>query len=157
MNINITTSLQALCEGIKDAFGNRCLNYGEGIESLIDGQAANFVTTDGSTFCSVNDAYDLVLFFIRQSSTPSTQQGGGMKNSLFRITTFRMAVNSKKAIDEYAIAAIVNNTQGITYIGSSYESRAIASQMFGLDERDYHTAFFTIDFTAIEKITCYPC
>ena len=157
MKIDISSSLQALCEGIKDAYGIKCLNYGEAVESLLDNQAGNYITIDGKNFCSVNDAYDVVLFYVRQNSQPSDQQGGGMKKSLFRTTNFRMAVNSRKPLDEFVLTAIINNTIGISYISTGYEGRAVASEMFGLEERNFQTSFYTIDFTAIEKITCQPC
>lgn len=157
MNINVNSALQLLCNSFRDAYGNSILNYGEATESLLDSQAGNYITIDGSRFCAVNDAYAIVLFFVRQSATPSDQQGGGMKNSLFRTTTYRMAVNSRKAEDEFALTHIINNTQGIAYVGTNFEGRVVANDMFGLEERNFQTAFFTIDFTAIEKITCQPC
>lgn len=157
MNINVNSALQLLCENIKNAYGNRCLNYGEATESLLDNQAGNYITLDGQQFCAVNDAYDVVVFFTRQSSTPNDQQGGGMKNSLYRTTSFKMAVNSRLAAEEFVLSAIINNTTGVAYQSTSYESRSIANDMFGLAERNFQTAFFTIDFSAIEKITCQPC
>jgi hypothetical protein len=157
MNINVNSAIQLLCENIKKAYGNKCLNYGEAVESLVDGEAGNYITIDGQSFCSVNDAYDVVLFFTRQNATPSNQSGGGMKNALYRTAGFRMAVNSRKQSDEFAISTILNSTTGISYSSTSYEGRGVASAMFGLEERDYQSAFYTIDFTAIERITCQPC
>jgi hypothetical protein len=157
MNINVNSAIQALCENLKSAYGNRCLNYGEAVESLLDGQGGNYITVNGKSFCSVNDAYDVVVFFVRQNSSPSAQQGGGMKNTLYRNTAFKMAVNAKSTADEFAIATIINQTTGITYTATDYSGRNIATDMFGLDERQFQTAFFTIDFTAVEKITCQPC
>lgn len=157
MNINVNSALTLLCENIKKAYGNRCLNYGEGVESLLDNQAGNYITVDGSQFCSVNDAYDVVLFFTRENSSPNEQQGGGMKNTLYRTTTFKMAVNSRIQTDEFALTSIINGTTGISYLSTSYDGKTVASQMFGLEERNHQTAFFTIDFNAVEKITCQPC
>lgn len=157
MNININSALQALCEAIKKAYGNRCLNYGEAVESLIEGQAGNYVTTDGRSFCSVNDAYDIVLFFVRQNSIPSNQGAGGMKNSLYRTTTFKMAVNSMKAEEELVLTTILNSTAGISYLQTNYDSRSVAAIMFGIEERNFESSFYTIEFSAIEKITCQPC
>lgn len=157
MNININSALQLLCENINKAYGLRCLNYGEAVESLIDNQAGNYITIDGRTFCSVNDAYDVVLFYTREASSPNDQQGGGMKNSLYRTTTFKMAVNTKNQAEEFVLTAIINSTTGISYLNTNYAGRSVANQMFGLEERNFQTAFFTIDFNAIEKITCQPC
>lgn len=157
MNINVNSAINLLCENLNKIYGNRCLNYGEATESLVDGQAGNYITIDGQTFCSVNDSYDVVLFFVRQNATPSGQAGGGMKGSLFRTATFKMAVNSRKASDEFAISTILNTTTGISYVSTNYEGRSVANEMFGLEERDFQSAFYTIDFTAIERITCQPC
>lgn len=157
MNININSALQLLCENIKKAYGNRCLNYGEAVESLLDNQAGNYITTDGTQFCAVNDAYDVVLFFTRETATPNDQQGGGMKNSFYRTTNFKMAVNSRTLQDEFVLTSILNSTTGIAYLSSNYDGKAVAVTMFGLEERNFQTAFFTIDFSAIEKITCQPC
>jgi hypothetical protein len=157
MNINVNSAIQLLCENIKKAYGNRCLNYGEATESLLDNQAGNYISIDGQEFCAVNDAYDVVVFFTRQSANPNDQQGGGMKNSLYRTASFKMAVNSLKPSEEFVLASIINSTTGVAYQSTSYESRSIANDMFGLTERNFQTAFFTIDFSAIEKITCQPC
>jgi hypothetical protein len=80
-----------------------------------------------------------------------------MKNSLYRTASFKMAVNSLKPSEEFVLASIINSTTGVAYQSTSYESRSIANDMFGLTERNFQTAFFTIDFSAIEKITCQPC
>jgi hypothetical protein len=157
MNINVNSALQLLCENIQKAYGNRCLNYGEAVESLLDNQAGNYITTDGQRFCAVNDAYDVVLFFTRETSTPNEMRAGGMKNQFYRTTNFKLAVNSPTIHDEVVLTTIINSTTGITYLSSSYDGKAIATTMFGLEERNFQTAFFTIDFSAIEKITCQPC
>jgi hypothetical protein len=157
MNININNALQLLCENINKAYGNGCLNYGEAVESLLENQAGNYITTDGNQFCAVNDAYDIVLFITRESSSPNEQQAGGMKNTLYRTTNFKMAVNSKTLQDEYILTSIINGTTGIAYLSSNYDGKGVAVTMFGLEERNFQTAFFTIDFSAIEKITCQPC
>lgn len=157
MTISVNNAIQLFCEALNKTYGNRCLNYGEAVESLVDGQAANYITIDGQRFCSVNDNYDVVVFFTRQNSVPSNDQGGGRMNSLYRTTTFKMGVNARNPTEEFVISTLLNSTTGIAYTGTSYEGRAVAADMFGLDERNYQTAFFSIDFTAIEKITCQPC
>jgi hypothetical protein len=157
MTISVNTALEAFCDALVTTYGNRCLNYGEATESLVDGQGGNYITIDGQRFCSVNDNYDVVVFATKLNSAPAQQQGGGRMNALYRNTNFKLAVNCKSASEEFVIATILNSTTGITYMGTSFEGRSIASEYFGLDERNYQTTFFTCDFNAIEKITCQPC
>lgn len=157
MNISVNTPIKTLCEKLLEAYGGNVLNYGEAVESLVDNQAANFVTTDGNQFCTVNDAYKVVLFYVKQNASPSEQRGGGNNRVFYRTINYKMAANALSQEQEYVIANIINSIVGMSYDGSGYSSRSIASEYFGLEERNFQTSFFTIDFSVIEKITCEKC
>lgn len=153
--ITVESALKNLCDNLSSTFvGNLMLNYGEAVESIVEGSAGNYVTKDGQTYCAVNDTYPLVIFFVRESASVETPAAGGRANSLLRSVKFKMIVNSKFDHSEFAISSILNRTKGIKYEGTDFNSKAIANQYFGLAERNFETYFFATDFNITEKISC---
>jgi hypothetical protein len=157
MKTTVKSALQAFCQSASENYGLELLNYGEAVESLTANQAGNYVTLDGSNFCAVDDNFRLVFFVVRESSKPTDQKGGGMNRILSREVSFTLAANSINPEDEYIISSLLNRTTGISYDGSSHDSKTIARNYFGLEERQFETSFFTCSFTALETITCLPC
>lgn len=153
--VTVESALKNLCNNIAETYvGNLAKNYGEATESLNTDQAGNYVTLDGTQYCSVDDTYQIVLFIVRESASVENFPAGGRKNSLLRTVNFRLICNSQSTTAEFALTSIINKTQGIIYEGSDFDSKAIASRYFGIQERNFETSFFTIQFQATEKITC---
>ena len=152
--VTVESALKALCENLAGTFVNNMLNYGEAVESIVEGSAGNYVTKDGQTDCVVNDTSPLVVFFVRESASVEAAPAGGRANSLLRTVNFKLIANSTFENAEFGIATIINRTKGITYAGTDYNSKAIASQYFGLAERNFETYFFSIDFSVTERISC---
>jgi hypothetical protein len=155
--INVENSIDAICQAINSIYGINALFYGEATESLLENSGANYVTLDGSRYCSVDDGYEVVYFVARQSANPTTEKGGGRANVLSRSVSFKLLGNSKKFGAEMVFANILNATTGVAYEGSSFDSKNIATTYFGLVDYDFETSFFSVDFKVTEKITCLPC
>ena len=51
-------------------------------------------------------------------------------------------------------ASVEQQPAGGTYESTDYDSKAIARQFFGLEERNFETAFFTINLSITERINC---
>jgi hypothetical protein len=153
----VENSLQNLCQVLGGYYGMRLKNYGEATESLQADSAGNYISIKDKTFCSVDDAYDVTLFFVRENATTNNQPAGGRKGVLTRNVSFKIVVNSKHPGEEFAISTLVNTISHMTYGGSDFDSKAIALQYFGLPERNFETYFFTLDIEVLEKITCQPC
>jgi hypothetical protein len=153
--VNVESAIKNLCANLEATYtGQLLLNYGEAVESIVEGSAGNYVTKDGQTYCAVNDTYPLVLFLVRESASVEATPAGGRAGSLLRTVNFKLVANSKFENGEFAIASIINRTKGITYVGTDFNSKAIANQFFGLPERNFETYFFAIDFTVTERINC---
>lgn len=153
--VTVESALKNLCNNIDDSWvGNLAKNYGEATESLNENQAGNYVTLDGAEYCSVDDTKALVLFIIRESASVENIPAGGRKNSLLRTVTFRLVCNSTSPSAEFALTSILNRTTGITYEGTDFDSKGIASRYFGIQERNFETYFFAITFRCTEKISC---
>lgn len=155
--IKLITPFSTICDAIEALPGIKILNYGEAVEAVTPTDAGNYVTADGQRFCSVNDNFDLVCFFIRQSARPNTQPGGGRSHIINRDVQFRLVVNSKVAGMEAVMAAALNNVSRVTLGNSSFSNRENARTYFGINERQTQTQFFTIDFTMLERIDCREC
>lgn len=155
--IKLITQFGAICDAISALPGLKILNYGEAVEAVTPTDAGNYVTEDGQRFCSVNDNFDIVCFFIRQSARPNTQPGGGRNYIINRDIQFRLVVNSKVAGMEAVMAAALNNVARVTLGNSSFSNRENARTYFGINERQTQTQFFTIDFTMLERIDCREC
>lgn len=153
----VENALQQICEVLGGYYGHRLKNYGEATESLIADQAGNFISIKDKVFCSVDDSYDVVLFFVRQNANPNPELAGGRRNVLSRTVSFKLIVNAKDPGQEFAISTLLNTISHAAYDGSDFDSKAIALQYFGLPERNFETSFFTIDLNVVEKITCQPC
>ncbi len=117
--VTVESALKALCENLAGTFVNNMLNYGEAVESILEGSAGNYVTKDGQTYCAVNDTYPLVVFFVRESASVETSPAGGRANSLLRTVNFKLIANSNYENAEFGITSIINRTKGITYAGNS--------------------------------------
>ena len=130
--------------------------YGEAVESLVDGQGGNFITIDEKEFCSINDSFDAVVFFIRNSANADTTQAGGRNNLMTRKVSYTMAINCKSNYFELDILSFINTTSGLEYQSTSYDNKANASRYFGLDDYNFEGYFVSIEFTALERITCAP-
>ena len=152
----IESSIKNLCDELSKFYGKRLKWYGEAVESLTPDSAGNYISLD-NFFCSVDDNYDVVAFLVRDNATTNPQPAGGRKNVLTRSVAFTLVVNAKSRHEEYAISTMVNGISHMEYDGSSFDNKQIASQYFGLPERNFETYFFTISLNAIEKITCQPC
>jgi hypothetical protein len=152
----IESSIQNLCEELDTFYGHRIKFYGEAVESLQENSAGNYISLENE-FCSVDDAYDLVAFLVRENATTNPQPAGGRKNVLTRTVNLTLAVNAKSNREEFVISTIVNALSHATYNGTNFDNKQVASQYFGLPERDFETFFFTINVEAVEKITCQPC
>lgn len=153
--VTVESALKDLCNNLAGTFvGNAMLNYGEAVESILEGSAGNYVTKDGNTYCAVNDTYPLVLFFTRESASVEASPAGGRATSLLRTVNFKLIANSTFENAEFGITSIINRTKGITYAGTDFNSKGIASQYFGLPERNFETYFFAIDFQVTERISC---
>lgn len=155
--IKLITQFDKVCDTIDALPGISVLNYGEAVEAVVPADAGNYVTADGQRFCSVNDNYDLVCFFIRQSARPNTQPGGGRSHIINRDVQFRLVVNSKVVGLEAVMAGALNNVSRVTLGNSSFSNRENARTYFGINERQTQTQFFTIDFTMLERIDCREC
>lgn len=152
--VTVESALKNLCENLAGTFVGNMLNYGEAVESIVEGSAGNYVTRDGSTYCAVNDTYPLVVFLVRENASVEATPAGGRAGSLLRTVNFKLIANSKFENSEFGITSIINRTKGITYAGTDFNSKAIASQYFGLPERNFETFFFAIDFSVTERISC---
>ncbi len=152
--VTVESAIKNLCENIASTYVGLALNYGEAVESIIEGSAGNYVTLDGSTYCAVNDTYPIVLFLVRESASVENIPAGGRATSLLRKVNFKVIVNSQLENAEFALTSIINRTKGITYVGTDFNSKAIANQYFGLAERNFETYFFALDLSVTEKISC---
>jgi hypothetical protein len=152
--VNVESAIKNLCDNIASTYVNLALNYGEAVESIVEGSAGNYVTLDGSTYCAVNDTYPLVIFYVRENASVEATPAGGRAGSLLRTVNFKLVANSKFENAEFALTSIINRTKGITYGGTDFNSKAIANQYFGLPERNFETYFFAIDFSVTERISC---
>lgn len=145
-----------LCDQINANFSGNVKIYGEGHE---------VITPDGTAFwsiaenepCAVDDNYDLVLFWVRNSADATDQILGGRKTRVARRVRFTLAGNSSISNAEQRVASIVNGIKDLEYISSDFATKAIASNYFGIEEQNFETYFFTIDFLALEKIDCPEC
>ena len=153
--LTVESAISNLCANLEGTYGGSLMrNYGEAIESIVEGSAGNYVTKDGQAYCAVDDTFPLVLFLVRESASVEATPAGGRAGSLLRTVNFKLIANSKFENGEFAITSIINRTKGITYAGTDFNSKAIASQYFGLAERDFETYFFAIDFQVTERISC---
>ena len=155
--MTIISPINDIC-AIIAAYANRNIkNYGECVESLVPDEAANYVTIDGKALASVNDNFEGVFFYTKLSASPNTQSAGGRSKLLTRDVVYRIAVNTRIHGFEQIIAFAINKATNATYISSSFDSKNIARNFFGIKERATNTEFFTIDFSAIERIDCPNC
>lgn len=158
MKTTLYTPLSSICDAIKNLSGMRVLNYGEAVDAVAPGEGGNYVTIDGQRFCSVDDQYDVVLFFIRLSARPNTDVGPGRSQFINREVSYRLVVNTKKFVDvEPMLNFALNRARLVTLGNANYANREVARTYFGLDERRADTQFFTIDFTLVERIDCRMC
>ena len=152
-----TDPLQKICEEIKKHFPTSSLNYGEAHEIITENEGANYYSIKDERPCSVDDNYDFVVFFVREGSTPTDENGRGLSQKLARIVNFKMIVNSKKASMDYNLNFILNNIWEIQLGVTDNNAKSIAQTYFGLEEHNFETYFFTVDFSTKEVIDCLDC
>lgn len=131
--------------------------YGEAHETIVSNDGTAYATIENPQACAVDDTYDLVVFWTRISADPQDQVKGGNVNKVSRKVTFRLAGNAKNANAEQVLTYLVNSTIGIEYAGSSFDGKSVAANLFGIQEYNFETHFFSIDFTVLEKISCPTC
>jgi hypothetical protein len=134
-------------------------NYGESVESLITGSAGNYISTDkqyNGIFCSVDDGYDGVVFYIRNDATADTGFAGGRNNLISRKVSYTIAFNAKTSNFEYLLISAINQIAGLEYQSTNFDNRNVATDFFGIENYNFEGYFYTIDFTALERITCPP-
>ncbi len=152
-----TDPLKTISEEIKKYFPTTSLNYGEGHEVIAENQGANYASIQDERPCSVDDNYDLVLFFVRVNSSPTEENGRGLKQKLSRDVNFKLVANSKTGNFEYNLNFILNNISEIELGETDNSAKAIAQNFFGVQDHNFETYFFTIDFSAKETIDCLEC
>lgn len=157
MNQDNSQPLVMLCQQIKMAFGNGAKNYGEAVRSLNSNQGSNYITIDNSEQCSVNDTYNQTIFYVRDSADAETVSGGGNNLRLMRTVQFTLAANTSSVLDEYKLINIINAIPKLEYRSTSFDQDSIATNYFGLTERNTDSAFFLISFTMLETINCKLC
>jgi hypothetical protein len=149
--------LQVLCLKLAASFGNSLKLYGEGIRSLNQNQAANYITVDNSQPCAVNDGYLATVFYVRENAETINISGGGNNIKLARSVNYRLVANCQSLADEYTIINLINSTNKLTYNSSSYDQDGIAAGYYGISQRDTESAFFTVAFSVLETINCKKC
>lgn len=153
--VTVESAIKDLCTNIGESFVSSGIkSYGEAVESILENSGANYVTIDGSQYCAIDDTYNLVIFLVRESASVEATPAGGRASSLLRTVNFKLVANSKISSTEFALTTLINRTKGITYQGTGYDSKAIARQYFGIQEHNFETSFFTIDFQVTERISC---
>ena len=135
----------------------KILNYGEAHEVINENQGFNYRSIDSEKPCSVDDNYDLVLFFVRENSSPDDDNGRGLKQLLSRTVNFKLIANSKTASNDYNLNFILNNISEVQLGDTNNDAKAIAQNYFGIDQFNFEFYFFTIDFSIKEKIDCINC
>ena len=149
------TDLQKIHQAIQSKFGNTCLNYGEAHEIITENQGSNYVSIADQKPCSVDDNFDLVLFLIRESWEPIDMAGGGMNQVQARNVSFKLCANAKGPNAEYDLVQMLNKI--VPLVSGSNDAKQIAQTYFGLDQHNFETYFFSVDFTVKELILCERC
>jgi hypothetical protein len=130
----------------------KVLNYGESHKVITEGTGFNYRSIDSEKPCSVNDNYDLVLFFVRENSTPNNDEGRGLKQKLSRNVNYKLIANSKIESNDYNLNWILNNFKEVQLVGeTSNNARVIAQTYFGIDNYDFETFLKPQYFKKIEK------
>jgi hypothetical protein len=143
----INNTLQKINSEIRRQLKFKVLNYGESHKVITENTGFNYRSIESETPCSVDDNYDLVLFFVRQNSTPDETEGRGLKQKLSRSVNYKLVANSKLASNDYNLNYILNNIKEVQKIGTTdNNSRSIAQTYFGIDQFDFTTYFLAIDF-----------
>lgn len=135
----------------------KVLNYGESHEVITENQGFNYRSIDSEKPCSVDDNYDLVIFFVRENSSLDDDNGRGLKQVLSRTVNFKLIANSKTASNDYNLNFILNNISEVQLGDTNNDAKAIAQNYFGIDQFNFETYFVTIDFSIKEKIDCLSC
>lgn len=152
----ISSPIVSVWSELEKNYGSNLLNYGEAVQSLSDNQGGNYTSVNNQTYCSVDDNFETVIFFVRESASANPEAAGGNMRTLTRSVSWKLICNSKLVDSEFIMSTILNSIAGIQYNGSSYNAKSVASSYFGLSDYNFETQFFSIDFTAIERISCIP-
>jgi len=152
-----STALKAICDEIKRIYPTSSKNYGEAHRVIVEGNAANYFSIDGNQPCSCDDNYDIVIFFVRQNSTPTSDEGRGLKQKLTRDVNFQLVCNAKKCNADFNLNFILNNIPEVELGETDNSTKSIAQDMFGLEDHNFETYFFSISFSIRETIDCIEC
>jgi hypothetical protein len=149
--------LKKICSEIERLLKIKVLNYGESHEVITENQGFNFRSIDSERPCSVDDNYDLVIFFVRENSSLNDDEGRGLKQKLSRTVNFKLIANSKTASNDYNLNFILNNIKEVQLGDTSNDAKSIAQTYFGIDQFNFETYFVTIDFSIVELVDCLDC
>jgi hypothetical protein len=149
--------LKTICSEIERLLKIKILKYGESHEVITENQGFNYRSIDSEKPCSVDDNYDLVLFFVRENSSLDDENGRGLKQVLSRTVNFKLIANSKTASNDYNLNYILNSISEVQLGDTNNDAKAIAQNYFGIDQFNFETYFVTIDFSIKEKIDCLVC
>jgi hypothetical protein len=149
--------LKKICSEIERLLKIKVLNYGESHEVITENQGFNFRSIDSERPCSVDDNYDLVIFFVRENSSLNDDEGRGLKQKLSRTVNFKLIANSKTASNDYNLNFILNNIKEVQLGDTSNDAKSIAQTYFGIDQFNFEFYFFSIDFSVVELGDCLDC
>jgi hypothetical protein len=149
--------LKKICSEIERLLKIKVLNYGESHEVITENTGFNFRSIDSERPCSVDDNYDLVIFFVRENSSLNGDEGRGLKQKLSRTVNFKLIANSKTASNDYNLNFILNNIKEVQLGDTSNDAKSIAQTYFGIDQFNFEFYFFTIDFSVVELVDCLDC
>ena len=149
--------LSKISSEIERLLNIKVLNYGESHKVISEGTGFNYRSIGSENPCSVDDNYDLVLFFVRENSSLDDENGRGLKQVLSRTVNFKLIANSKTASNDYNLNYILNSISEVQLGDTNNDAKAIAQNYFGIDQFNFETYFVTIDFSIKEKIDCLVC
>jgi hypothetical protein len=103
--------------------------------------------------CSVDNNFEGVFFFVRNSAEPDGD-GFGNNSATRKRTNFTLIINSKKEVSA-RILDIVNSFA--EWQSENFDDQEIAANFFSLAQADLRTYFYAITFVALETIDCKNC
>ena len=99
--------LSKISHEIERLLNIKVLNYGESHKVISEGTGFNYRSINSEKPCSVDDNFDLVLFFVRENSSINTQEGRGLKQKLSRNVNYKLIANSKNESNDYNLNFIL--------------------------------------------------
>lgn len=144
------TTEEKLCSLFQTVYGNSAKFYGEAVEN----NEGTYSTIKGGRVCAQDNSYPITAFYVRQSASVIASQGRGLAVTQLRSVVYRLVCNAQKQGQEPILATRINELPLVTYNGSDFDQQTIARQFFNLEQPNFETSFFTIEFTATERIDC---